>query len=322
MCYVTRILSFLQNEAKRGDPFLEQPRTGYLGRLCDVLASKFGYQPGTLGINGGSVALVGNEAATRSPTVVNENEAKPFDPSNGGITRDAIALNAQNNLARSNVFGEWWSDRFNRGLNEVELFANILSETTLSNQVPDYKLSQRFASLAKIIQTKDDRRSDRDVFAVTMGGFDTHSNMKPRTSALFKELDNSLEFLKAELVEQDLWDKATIVLVSDFGRTLTPNNNEGTDHAWAGNYAVMGGSVKGGQALGKYPDDLTASSYLNVGRGRFMPTTPWEGIWKPVAEWMAQGDGLDPLTESDLRKIMPKYDIFKSSLYSWEDLFK
>ena len=44
----------------------------------------------------------------------------------------------------------------------------------------------------------------------------------------------------------------------------------------------MGGAVKGGALHGRYPDDLTSEGALNVGRGRLIPTTPFEGIWKPV----------------------------------------
>ena len=42
--------------------------------------------------------------------------------------------------------------------------------------------------------------------------------------------------------------------------------------------------------LGKYPDDLTDTGPLNTGRGRVIPTTPFEGVWRPLAEWF----GVEP----------------------------
>jgi hypothetical protein len=36
--------------------------------------------------------------------------------------------------------------------------------------------------------------------------------------------------------------------------------------------------VKGIQILGEYPDDLTGTGPLNIGRGRLIPTTSWEAI--------------------------------------------
>lgn len=44
--------------------------------------------------------------------------------------------------------------------------------------------------------------------------------------------------------------------------------------------------MKGGRILGEYPDDISPTGYLNVGRGRIMPTTPWDAMWSGVAEWM------------------------------------
>jgi uncharacterized protein (DUF1501 family) len=54
---------------------------------------------------------------------------------------------------------------------------------------------------------------------------------------------------------------------------------------FSGNHFILGGSVKGGKVHGKYPDDLTDDGKLNIGRGRLIPTTPWEGVWNGLAEW-------------------------------------
>lgn len=49
---------------------------------------------------------------------------------------------------------------------------------------------------------------------------------------------------------------------------------------------MLGGSVRGGRMLGKYPDRLTdTDSDLSCGRGRMIPTTPWEFVWNGLAEW-------------------------------------
>ena len=45
-----------------------------------------------------------------------------------------------------------------------------------------------------------------------------------------------------ELEKQGVFDNTVLVSQSDFGRTLS-SNGEGTDHAWAGNHFVLGGSV-------------------------------------------------------------------------------
>ena len=92
-----------------------------------------------------------------------------------------------------------------------------------------------------------------------------------------QEIDQALGAFSAEMKDQGVWDDVTVIVMSEFGRTLEPNG-QGTDHGWGGNYFVLGGGVRGGEMLGRYPDQLLEfESDANVGRGRMIPTTPWEG---------------------------------------------
>ena len=72
-----------------------------------------------------------------------------------------------------------------------------------------------------------------------------------------------------------------------------------------GNYFVLGGPVQGGEILGQYPDDLTQDAPLNVGRGRFIPTTSWDAVWNPISEWMGVG------SNEDLDRILPNRNKFE-----------
>jgi uncharacterized protein (DUF1501 family) len=106
-----------------------------------------------------------------------------------------------------------------------------------------------------------------------------------------------------------------VVTASDFGRTLT-SNGYGTDHAWGGNNFIVGGSVKGGQIHGEYPDDLTADGPQNIGRGRLIPTTSLDAMWNGVSEWMGvDNDGLE--------KVLPNRGNFPvDDMFSGGDLFE
>lgn len=106
--------------------------------------------------------------------------------------------------------------------------------------------------------------------------------MKSRTGDTFKDLNAALTSFKKEMEEAELWDNVSLVITSDFARTLTANSGAGSDHAWGGNYFIMGGDVKGGQILGKYPSDTTTDGPLNLGSGRLIPPTSWESIWNSV----------------------------------------
>ena len=68
--------------------------------------------------------------------------------------------------------------------------------------------------------------------------------------------------------------------------------------AYKCNHFILGGSVKGGVIHGQYPDDLTGQGSLNIGRGRLIPTTPWEGVWNGMAEWFG-------VTSQNMASVLP-----------------
>jgi uncharacterized protein (DUF1501 family) len=50
------------------------------------------------------------------------------------------------------------------------------------------------------------------------------------------------------------WKDTVVVAVTEFGRTVAVNGNNGTDHGTASAMLVMGGAVKGGRVAGDWPD--------------------------------------------------------------------
>eukprot|EP00966_Prymnesium_polylepis_P179122 4147326-Prymnesium_polylepis.1 len=113
------------------------------------------------------------------------------------------------------------------------------------------------------------------------------------------------------------WDDVALVTLSDFGRTLT-SNGRGTDHAWGGNHMVLGGSVRGSQILGQYPATLAESDAnpLNIGRGRLIPTTPWEGVWNGLASWFGVDDHDLPTVLPNLHRFGPSHLITEAQLFT------
>lgn len=51
--------------------------------------------------------------------------------------------------------------------------------------------------------------------------------------------------------------------------------------------------------MGEYPHDLTNEGHLNIGRGRLIPTSPWEAPLNGLMEWM----GVEQ--EEDLNLCLP-----------------
>ena len=176
-------------------------------------------------------------------------------------------------------------------------------------------LGLQYEQVAKAIRMDTNLLSmERAGFFTSHHGYDTHGSMNQDT--LFNELNSAITSLVSNLKQQGLWDNTVIVFVSDFGRTLT-SNSQGTDHGWGGNYFVLGGKVRGGQVLGKFPDRLDPIvSDENDGRGRIIPTTPWESVWNGIADWF----GVDQEGRDAILPIKKNFD--NSTIFSVGQLFE
>ncbi|MGN6268888.1 MAG: DUF1501 domain-containing protein [Sphingomonas sp.] len=102
-------------------------------------------------------------------------------------------------------------------------------------------------------------------------GWDTHSAQAPRLNNQLKALDKLLAALRDGL--GPAWDKTTVLIATEFGRTAAVNGTKGTDHGTASAALVLGGAVKGGRVIADWPGlgqnqlyqqrDLRASTSLD-----------------------------------------------------------
>jgi uncharacterized protein (DUF1501 family) len=325
----TRVQLFAHNwmtqEAKTMDPKASKFGTGVLGRLGSVLKDK-GYSPSSISFDSGSVANSPERNKAPKPVVVSPYGVSKFDAKPWAdkfdLTSYARQLNAKPNSTDS-LIGQTWSSRFIDGIDEAEFFKSKIEQAPIGSHWgwDMGNLGYQFRMLSKLMKSRDVRGVDRDVFYTEFGGWDHHNGQVSGLQNKFRELNKSLDLLITELKLQGVWNDVTIVIASEFGRTLTPNSGGGSDHAWGGNYAIIGGDVKGGRVLGQYPTDLTEKGPLNVGRGRFIPTTSWDAVWNGIAQWMGVA------TETELDYCLPNRKATSgvsgfSNLFSRSDLFQ
>jgi uncharacterized protein (DUF1501 family) len=155
----------------------------------------------------------------------------------------------------------------------------------------------------------------RQVFMVSMGGFDTHDNQNQEHGDRMAQLDHALSYFDDVLGNMpggvDRRSQVTTFTGSDFGRTFT-NNGDGTDHGWGGHHFVMGGAVKGGDVFGKFPLYSTATdkgvfgSPDQLGNGSLLPSTSVDQLAFTLGRWLGVSD-------TDLRGILPNLAQFNSS---------
>jgi len=102
----------------------------------------------------------------------------------------------------------------------------------------------------------------------------------PQTARLptrLADLANGLALMPDAL--GSTWNKTVIVVVTEFGRTVHINGTNGTDHGTGCVAFVMGGRVRGGRVMGRWPG--LGESSLYQGRD-LMPTTDMRSIFRTV----------------------------------------
>lgn len=102
-------------------------------------------------------------------------------------------------------------------------------ELTQAYGEDDYQLA-KINTVSKLILTQQERGTDRDIIFLEVGGWDHHEQLKDNLSSNLQELNRVIDTFQKEMVAQGMWDQVTMVVASEFARTLTANSGEGSDH--------------------------------------------------------------------------------------------
>jgi len=284
----------------------EGAKYGWGGRIGDLLASSNTNQLFTCNsLTGNAVFLSGQ---TVQPFAIDPAQGSiPFNSLTGGTlygsAAGASALRATLTRSRTHLFeGDLRAINQRSIDSNTALSAALAAAPSLTTTFPTGNtLAAQLAMVAKVISVSAELGAKRQVFMVSLGGFDTHSNQDTTHPALLAQVAAAIDAFQKAMVELNAAQKVTLFTASDFGRTLTING-DGTDHGWGGHHFVVGSAVKGKQVVGSYPD-LASSAPTDAGNGRLIPTTAVEQYAATLATWMGVAD-------SDLPLILPNIGNF------------
>ncbi len=134
---------------------------------------------------------------------------------------------------------------------------------------------------------------------MAIGGWDTHVNQGSSQGQLARNLQQLGRGLVA--LQQGLgstFADTTILVMSEFGRTVKENGNGGTDHGHGNVLWVMGGNIRGGKVYGNWRGLGTDQLY----QGRDVPvTTDFRDVVATVLERHTR------LADAQLSRIFPNY---------------
>lgn len=130
-------------------------------------------------------------------------------------------------------------DSTRSALSRISAVQSLSPTVDLSQYPVQYGFSEQLAGIAAIINAG----TPPAFFSVDFGGWDTHEKQRTTTTALLKTLANNLLAFYNDLNNPA---GTCVLVISEFGRTLDYNGNDGTEHGEGGTWLILGGGVNGG----------------------------------------------------------------------------
>ena len=307
---------------------VEGARVGWGGRMGDMLASQNGGASLFTAIStaGNAVFLSGRDiiqyqlstAALPALVVNGATAASLFGSSSAPAGLREIIQGASANhfmqfdhtavTARSMASATTLNSAFaavGTGVAAPPAFVNPITGLTETNS-----LAVQLQTVARMVASSNTLGAKRQVFFVSLGGWDTHDFQNRNQSANLARVSHALTYFDSVLgsvAGVDRRAQVTTFTASDFSRTLN-TNGDGTDHAWGGHHFVSGGAVNGGDLYGAFPTiGVDTAGFVNPdmvsSSGHLIPTTAVDQYAATLGAWFGVGAG-------DLATIFPNLGQF------------
>ncbi len=313
----------------------QPPRTGWGGRIADLLHP---YQKDMIldENNKAKIALCTSIAGANTFEVgstvqqyhVSTSGAVTLSGVTSNSTREAtirsLAGAAQQNL-QTDAFGDILDSAIATGSVLNTAIAPTAS-TAWTIPFPSTSLGNQLKMVARMIAGRDTLKIKRQIFFVSVGGYDTHTsqlgNAANPGNALFgshadllNELSESIGAFQAAIEQlsalpgsASLTNSVVGFTASDFGRTL-PTNGQGSDHGWGGHHIIFGGTgnpstgaVRGQRTYGTFPV-LQVNGPDDTSTGRWIPRTSVDEYSATLAKWFGVNSTYMPVVFPNLNRF-------------------
>jgi uncharacterized protein (DUF1501 family) len=234
-----------------GTPGVKDTGDGWMNRLLGVLSGRTPIQGVTVGettprIFAGKIPvanLASGRNADKTLPLDRPRVAEAFDKLYSG--KDALSTT-------------YYEGRMARQALKSDLDAEM---KMANNGAPlPYGFARDAQRLARLI-VKDPRIQ---LGFMDVGGWDTHVNQGGSTGQLarnLQQLGNGLVNLVQGL--GSTYANTSVIVVSEFGRTVKENGNGGTDHGHGNVMWILGGNIHGGKVYGEWPGLSANQLYEN-----------------------------------------------------------
>jgi uncharacterized protein (DUF1501 family) len=295
----------------------EGVKVGWGGHLGDLVASSNANTTFT------SISVSGNAVFCAGDTVfqyqVGNGGAVQIGGLAGNLFNSATAANTLKSIvtaSNENLFANEYGSIVARSVAAQAAFQTAFNASTVAapstyvqpstGNTQQNGLALQLQTVARIIGARGALGANRQIFFVSMGGFDTHSGQNAAGADLLTRVSHAIGYFDTALSNlggTDLRNNVTLFTASDFGRTLN-SNGDGTDHGWGASHFVTGGAVSGGEIFGRFPE-FGPQGMDSVG-DRYLPTISVDQIGSTLGRWF----GASP---TELATIFPNLGNFATA---------
>jgi uncharacterized protein (DUF1501 family) len=278
----------------------EGATSGWGGRMGDLFESGNGNAVFTcVNVSGNAVYLSGKETSqyqvsTTGPVALNGVKSALF-----GSAACSTALQGLITASSANLMENEYARVTARSLSAGGTLTTALAAgPAIATPFPaagTNPLADQLKLVARMIGTAGAVGARRQVFFVSLGGFDNHDGLAKIHPALLASVAQALSAFYAATVELGVASQVTTFTASDFGRTLTAN--DGSDHGWGSMHFMLGGAVNGGRYYGT-PPVVANGGPDDVGQGRLLPSTSVDQYAATMGKWLG-------ISDTDLLTVLP-----------------
>jgi uncharacterized protein (DUF1501 family) len=293
----------------------EGSTVGWGGNLGDLaLSSNTNSLFTCISITGNAVFLSGDSALSYQVSTGGAIAINGVKNNVYGSTAVRTALTSLIQQASPQVLENEYNRVTTRAVTAESQITSGLAGVTLATAFPtNNSLADQLKMVARLIGARSTLGSRRQVFMVSLGGFDLHDNLISQQPTLMKRVSDAMTAFYDATVELGVADKVTAFTASDFGRTLN-SNGDGSDHGWGSHHFMVGGAVKGKAFYGKAPPVSNTNSTTDtadqwhVGQGRLLPSTSVDQYAGTLAKWFG-------VANTELAGVLPNLSHFGGADY-------
>lgn len=253
----------------------EYINTGWLGRYLDAQCKGCDKPTQAMELDDVlSLALKGEE----NKGLAFKDPKKLFNTSNGRFIKD---------VSKDHKSGEETIDylykTMSATLSSSEYIYNQSRIHPTAQAYPNTTLGKDLKTIASLIFSDINTK----VYYVSLGSFDTHVNQDNQQKRLFTELNDAVKAFTTDLKNNNRFNDVLMMTFSEFGRRVSQNASNGTDHGTANNMFFISGGLKEKGMLNAMPD------LADLNEGDLKHKVDFKNVYATVLnKWLGADDKL------------------------------